>query len=109
MGSRKEPARRRGKATKTGKVWELRLYGAGQTARSMAAIANLKRICKEHLYGNYRIEIVDLMKKPQLARAHQIVAIPTLIRRLPPPIRKIIGDLSRTKDVLVGLQLAAKE
>jgi circadian clock protein KaiB len=84
---------------------ELRLYLAGQTPRSMAALANLKKLCKEHLAGKYRLEVIDLLKNPQLARGDQIVAIPTLVRRLPQPIRKIIGDLSNTERVLVGLQL----
>ena len=85
--------------------WNLRLYVAGQTARSMTAFANLKRVCEEHLAGKYTIEVVDLLVNPQLARGDQIVAIPTLVRKLPEPIRKIIGDLSNTERVLVGLQL----
>ena len=85
--------------------WDLRLYVAGQTAKSVAAFANLKRVCEEHLAGMYRIEVIDLLVNPQLARGDQIVAIPTLVRTLPPPIRKIIGDLSDTERVLVGLQL----
>ena len=85
--------------------WQLRLYVAGQTPKSISAFANLKRICDEHLAGRYRIEIVDLMENPTLARGDQIVAIPTLVRRLPHPVRKIIGDLSNTERVLVGLQL----
>jgi circadian clock protein KaiB len=88
---------------------ELRLYLAGQTPRSMAALANLKKLCKEHLAGKYRIEVIDLLKNPQLARGDQIIAIPTLVRRLPQPIRKIIGDLSNTERVLVGLQLRPME
>jgi circadian clock protein KaiB len=86
-------------------VWELRLYVAGQTPKSMAAFANLKKICEEHLAGRYRIEVVDLVKNPQLAKGDQIFAIPTLVRKLPPPLRKIIGDLSNTERVLVGLDL----
>jgi circadian clock protein KaiB len=86
-------------------VWELRLYIAGQSAKSVAAIRNLKRICEQHLPGKYRIELVDLLVHPQLARGDQIVAIPTLVRKLPEPIRKIIGDLSDTERALVGLQL----
>ena len=78
---------------------------AGQTAKSVAAFANLKRVCEEHLAGKYKIEVVDLLVNPQLARGDQIVAIPTLVRKLPAPIRKIIGDLSNTERVLVGLQL----
>ncbi|MEW6166512.1 MAG: circadian clock KaiB family protein [Pseudomonadota bacterium] len=85
--------------------WDLRLYVAGQTPRSLAAIANLKKICDEHLPGKYRIEVIDLLIHPQLSRDDQIVAIPTLVRRLPVPIRKIIGDLSDTERTLVGLQL----
>jgi len=86
-------------------VWELRLYVAGETAKSIAAVANLNRICNEHLPGQFTIEVVDLLKHPQLARGDQIVAIPTLVRKLPNPIRKIIGDLSNTEKALVGLQL----
>jgi circadian clock protein KaiB len=85
--------------------WELRLYVAGQTTKSLAAFANLKAICEEHLAGKYRIEVIDLMKNPQLARGDQILAIPTLVRSLPEPMRKIIGDLSNTERVLVGLDL----
>ena len=91
--------------SKATELVELRLYWAGQTPRSMAALANLKKLCKEHLAGKYRIEVIDLLKIPQLARGDQIIAIPTLVRRLPQPIRKIIGDLSNTERVLVGLQL----
>jgi circadian clock protein KaiB len=86
-------------------VWELRLYVAGKTAKSMAAFENLQKICKEHLPGKYEIEVVDLLVQPQLARGDQIVAIPTLVRKLPEPIRKIIGDLSNLERTLVGLQL----
>jgi circadian clock protein KaiB len=85
--------------------WDLRLYVAGQTPKSIAAFSNLKRVCEEHLPGKYNIEVVDLMKNPQLAHGDQIVAIPTLVRKLPEPVRKIIGDLSNTERVLVGLQL----
>jgi circadian clock protein KaiB len=86
-------------------VWELRLYVAGETPKSVAAVANLNRICEEHMPGRFMIEIVDLLKQPQLARGDQIVAIPTLVRKLPNPVRKIIGDLSNTEKTLVGLQL----
>ena len=86
-------------------VWDLRLYTAGQTPRSVAAFANLKRICDEYLPGRYNIEVVDLVKHPQLASGDQIVAIPTLVRKLPQPIRKIVGDLRNTDSALVGLQL----
>jgi circadian clock protein KaiB len=86
-------------------VWHLRLYVAGQTPRSVAALSNLKLICEEHLAGRYTIEVIDLLERPQLAQGEQIVAIPTLERRLPPPVRKIIGDLSNTERVLIGLDL----
>ena len=86
-------------------VWDLRLYIAGQTPKSVAALENLKRLCGEHLPGKYRIEVVDLLVHPQLAKGDQIIAIPTLIRKLPSPIRKVIGDLSNTERTLVGLQL----
>ena len=88
--------------------WELRLYVAGQTAKSLAALANLKSICEEHMPGQYHIEVIDLLKNPQLAKTDQIVAVPTLVRRLPEPIRKIIGHLSDTEKVLVGLQLTPR-
>jgi circadian clock protein KaiB len=86
-------------------LWDLRLYVAGQTPKSLAAFANLKRICEEHLAGKYKIEIIDLMKNPQLARGDQILAMPTLVRKLPPPIKKLIGDLSNTERVIVGLDI----
>ena len=85
--------------------WDLRLYVAGQTPRSVAAFANLKRLCEEHLAGRYNIEVIDLIKHPQLAAGDQILAIPTLVRKLPQPIRKIVGDLRDTERALVGLQL----
>jgi circadian clock protein KaiB len=85
--------------------WELRLYVAGQSTRSVTAFANLKKLCEAHLAGKYRIEVIDLLENPQLSRDDQIVAIPTLVRTLPSPIRKIIGDLSNTEKTLVGLQL----
>ena len=90
-------------------IWVLRLYVAGQTPRCIAAFNNLKTICEEHLHGKYRIEIVDLLKNPQLAKGDQILAIPTLVRKLPPPMRKIIGDLSNIERVLVGLNIVAGE
>ena len=86
-------------------VWELRLYVAGKTARSVAALENLTKLCEEHLRGQYKIEVVDLLVHPKLAKGDQIVAIPTLVRKLPEPIRKVIGDLSNTERTLVGLQL----
>ena len=85
--------------------WELRLYIAGQTPKSVAAFANLKRICEEHLKGRYCIEVIDLLKNPQLARGDQILALPTLVRKLPQPMKKIIGDLSNEERVLVGLDV----
>ena len=88
-----------------GNFWELRLYIAGQTPNSIAAIANLKKICEDQLSGKYRIEVIDLLKKPQLAKGDQIVAIPTLVRRLPPPVKRIVGNLSKTEHVLVGLDI----
>jgi circadian clock protein KaiB len=94
-----------GKGKRHGEIWQLRLYVAGQTPKSITALANLKRICEKHLAGKYHIEIVDLLKDPTLARGDQILAIPTLVRKLPSPIRKIIGDLSDTERVLVGLDL----
>jgi circadian clock protein KaiB len=85
--------------------WELRLYTAGQTPKSLAAIRNLKKVCEEHLPGQYDIEVIDLLQNPRLAKDHQIIAIPTLVRKLPDPIRKIIGDLSDVDRTLVGLDL----
>jgi circadian clock protein KaiB len=85
--------------------WELRLYTAGQTPKSVRAFNNLKRICEEYMPGRYQIEVVDLLRNPRLAKEDQIVAIPTLVRKLPQPLRKIIGDLSDTERTLVGLQL----
>jgi circadian clock protein KaiB len=86
-------------------VWHLRLYVAGQTARSRRTLANLNRICEEHLAGRFEIEVVDLLRQPKLAAGDQILALPTLVRKLPPPMRKIIGDLSVAERVLVGLDL----
>lgn len=85
--------------------WILRLYVAGQTPKSLRAFANLKRICETHLAGDYRIEVIDLLENPRLAEGDQIFAIPTLVRQLPEPVRKIIGDLSETERVLVGLNI----
>lgn len=91
-------------AMETG-TWELRLYVAGQTPKCVAAFSNLRRLCEEHLSGQYRIEVIDLLANPQLAEGDQILAIPTLVRKLPEPVKKIIGDLSNTERVLVGLDL----
>jgi circadian clock protein KaiB len=85
--------------------WDLRLYIAGRTPKCVAAFTNLQKLCKEHLAGQYRIEVIDLLQNTQLAKGDQILAIPTLVRKLPEPIRKIIGDLSNTERVLVGLNL----
>ena len=85
--------------------WILRLYVAGQTSKSLLALANLKKICEQYLAGMYVIQVVDLILNPELARTDQIVALPTLVRRLPPPVKKIIGDLSNTEKVLVGLDV----
>ena len=87
----------------------LRLYVAGQTPKSITAFTNLKKICEEHLAGRYKIEVIDLLVNPQLAHGDQILAIPTLVRRLPEPVRKIIGDLSNTERVLIGLDLLPRE
>jgi circadian clock protein KaiB len=91
-----------------GEIYRLRLYVAGQTPKSVLALTNLKQICEDHLEGRYQIEIVDLLENPQLARGDQILAVPTLVRRLPEPIKKIIGDLSNKQRVLVGLDLRAR-
>ncbi len=93
------------KSAPSAEVWELRLYVAGVTPKSVEAFANLKKICEEHLAGKYHIEVIDLLENPRLASGDQILAIPTLVRKLPPPIKKIIGDLSDTERVLVGLNL----
>jgi circadian clock protein KaiB len=97
----KKPPKRAAVAPK----YDLRLYVAGQSPRSLQALSNLKRICEEHLAGMYRVEVIDLLKKPQLAAGDQILAIPTLVRAIPKPMRKIIGDLSNTERVLVGLDV----
>jgi circadian clock protein KaiB len=88
-----------------GEHYQLRLYVAGQTPKSLAAIANLKNVCEEHLAGRYTIEVIDLVKNPQLAAGDQILAVPTLVRRLPEPLKRIIGDLSDSERVLVGLDI----
>jgi circadian clock protein KaiB len=91
------------------RTWRLRLYVAGQTPKSITALANLKRLCDMHLAGRYRIEVIDLANQPHLARRDDIVVLPTLVRQLPPPIRKIIGDLSNVERVLVGLDLQSRD
>lgn len=106
--AKKKPAAKKVQAkTKAPKdnVWNLRLYVAGQTPKSLTAFSNLKKLCEEHLPGRYEIEVVDLMKNPQLAQIDQIVALPTLVRKLPEPIKRVIGDLSNTSRVMVGIDL----
>ena len=103
----KKPPRRKSQEGVEG-IWELRLYVAGQTPNALAAFSNLKKICEEHLKGRYKIEIIDILLNPRLARGDQILALPTLVRKLPGPIRKIIGDLSNTERVLIGLDLKPK-
>jgi circadian clock protein KaiB len=98
-------ARPRARKPRPRAEWELRLYVAGETPKCVAAFTNLQRICEENLKGRYRIEVVDLLQNPQLARGDQILAIPTLVRKLPTPVKKIIGDLSNAERVLVGLDL----
>ena len=100
--SRKSRRRNAGYKSDT---WNLRLYIAGESPKSVAALSNLQAICHEHLAGRCRVEVIDLLKHPQLATGDQILAVPTLVRRLPPPVKKIIGDLSKTDRVLVGLDL----
>ncbi len=100
--SKRPPARRKSSGRAE---WELRLYVAGQTPNSVAAFENLKRLCDTHLRGRYRIEVVDLMKNPTLAKGDQIIAVPTLVRKLPPPVKKILGNLASEQRVLVGLDL----
>ena len=96
---------KKSRRTRRPERWILRLYIAGQSARSAAALRNLEQVCEDHLSGRYEIEVVDLLRQPQLARGDQIVALPTLVRRLPPPMKKIIGDLSNQERLLVGLDL----
>jgi circadian clock protein KaiB len=86
-------------------IWNLRLYVAGKTRKSITAFANLKKICEEHLAGKYRLEVIDLLKNPQLAKGDQIIAVPTLVKKLPEPLKKIIGDMADTERVLVGLDI----
>ena len=104
MAGRTESKRKKASKGNPG-FWELRLYVAGPTPKSITAFDNLKKLCEEHLKGKYHIEVIDLLKNPQLARGDQIVAVPTLVRKLPPPLKKIIGDLSNEVRVLVGLDL----
>jgi circadian clock protein KaiB len=101
--------KRKRKASNENDAWELRLYVAGQSPKSLAALTNLRRVCEEYLDGKYHIEVIDLLVDPKLAAGDQIVAVPTLVRKLPEPVRKIIGDLSNTDRVLVGLQLRSRD
>jgi circadian clock protein KaiB len=111
-----EGSKRKGGSGKTGKPrrtskkarWDLRLYIAGRTPRAEKALENLERICREHLAGEYRVVVIDLLKTPHLARGDQIVAVPTLVRNLPTPMRRIIGDLSNTERVLIGLDIRVR-
>jgi circadian clock protein KaiB len=100
-----ESASRAGDMRLDAEMWDLRLYVAGQTEKSIAAIENLRRICEEHLPGRYKIDVIDLLQNPELASGDQIVVVPTLVRRVPNPVKRIIGDLSNTERTLVGLQL----
>jgi len=102
-------AKKTAKTTTLPVKYDLCLYVAGETSKSAAALSNLKEICSQHLRGSYRIKVIDLLKNPKLARDHQILALPTLVRQLPSPIRKIIGDLSNTERVLVGLDIKANQ
>ncbi len=94
-----------GESVRPGGIYNLRLYVAGQTPKSITALANLKKVCEEHLVGRYQIEVIDLLEQPQLAAGDQILAVPTLVRRLPQPLKRIIGNLSNMERVLVGLDL----
>ncbi len=110
MGRTQKPLKSSRRARNPGRrgrhaVWRLRLYVAGPSPKSLMALDNLKRICEEHLAGRYEIEVIDLLENPQLAKGDQILAVPTLVRHLPPPIKKIIGDLSSAARVLIGLDL----
>ena len=99
------PRQKKGQTSGQPEPWVLRLYVAGQTPKSVAAFVNLRRICESHLLGQYRIEVIDLLENPTLAKGDQIVAVPSLVRQLPPPVKKIIGDLANEERVLVGLDL----
>jgi circadian clock protein KaiB len=105
MSATTTPKTRAATPARRGKLWQLRLYVAGSTPKSLTAFANLKRICETHLRSRYHIAVIDLVAQPQLSKGDQIFAIPTLVRKLPVPVRKIIGDLSDTERVLVGLDL----
>lgn len=105
MKNSTKPKRQRPAVVPEEEIWELRLYVAGQTPKSIEAFANLKKICDEHLAGRYRIEVIDLLENPRLARGDQILAVPTLVKKIPEPVRKIIGDLSDTERALAGLDL----
>lgn len=105
MEEKKNVIYKENKIIKGVKKWVLRLYVTGQTPNCLKAFENLKQICEEHLKGRYKIEIIDLLENPKLAKGHQVIAVPTLVRKLPPPIKKIVGNLSNKERVLVGLDL----
>jgi circadian clock protein KaiB len=105
--SKAQPAKGKTKVVVVTESWNLRLYVAGQTPRSITAFSNLKRLCEERLAGRYKIEVIDLVKQPHLAQNDQIIAIPTLVRKLPEPIKRVVGDLSNIERVLVGMDLQA--
>ncbi len=107
--SRKTAHRAVAASLESAERWELRLYVAGQTRKSLAALENLKKICETHLKGKYRIDVIDLVANPELARADQIIALPTLIRKFPPPMKRILGDLSNRERTLIGMELAPGE
>jgi circadian clock protein KaiB len=110
INSRASSASRNGASRRRPRpLWELRLYVAGMTPTSIRAFENLKKLCEQHLHGIYSIQVIDLLERPMLARGDQIIAVPTLVRRLPTPVKKIIGDLSNTERVLVGLDLRPAE
>lgn len=104
-GLRANPASPKRSKTPKAEIWNLRLYVAGQTPKSLSAFANLQRLCEEHLKGRYNIEVIDLVNNPKLAQGDQILAIPTLVRKIPEPMKKIIGDLSNTERFLIGFDL----
>src|SRR5690348_834293 len=107
-GSAREDNNRKARPFKS-PLWELRLYVAGMTPTSVRAFENLKKLCEEHMHGAYKIQVIDLLERPKLAGGDQIIAVPTLVRRVPTPVKKIIGDLSNTERVLVGLDLRPAE
>lgn len=109
VSGRKTAHRAVAASLETAESWELRLYVAGQTPKSLAALENLRTICESHLKGKYRIDVIDLSANPELARADQIIALPTLIRKFPPPMKRILGDLSNRERTLIGMELAPEK